>query len=146
YYDLTWTQDNTFTVDGVSTTTTLMQGELSSRDAWDWNESGASGASNYGSSYYSSSTPTAGAALPSSTYTSQDTPTRTLGGTGVYSCSFTYNFTISNMNATGTAGMSFGGNLYFPLRTNMKIDPAISKDNTKTLTIKFTRAWARKVP
>src|SRR5690625_1044296 len=129
YYDLTWTQDNTFTVDGVSTTTTLMQGELSSADARYWNKYGASGSSNYGDSYYSSSTPTAGAALPSSVDAGQSNPTRTLGGTGVYSCSFTYDFTISNMNATGIAGMSFGNTRLFSLRTNMKIDPAISEDN-----------------
>lgn len=146
YYDLTWSQDNTFTVDGVSTTTTLMQGQLASNDASDWSRYGAWEVSGQGNAYYSSTAPTAGAALPSSIYAGQSTTTITLGGAGVYTCSFTYNFTISNMNATGTAGMSFGNTAYFPLRSNMKISPAINKDNTKTLTIKFTRAWARKVP
>src|SRR5699024_10490997 len=83
YYDLTWSQDNTFTVDGVSTTTTLMQGELVSSDATVWNSKGAMGDPSGGGSFYSSSTPTAGAALPSSVYAGQTTPTRTLGGTGV---------------------------------------------------------------
>ena len=146
YYDLTWSQDNTFTVDSVSTTTTLMQGPLVSSDATDWNVNGSEGRNLYGKSYYSTTAPTSGNSLPSAIDTGQQSPTSTLGGSGVYSCSFTYNFTISNMNATGIAGLSFGRESGFPLRANMKIDPAISKDNTKTLTIKFTRAWARKVP
>lgn len=145
YYDLTWSQDNTFTVDGVPTTTTLMQGKLTSADANDWYDRGAGGMGDGGGTRYSSSTPTAGATLPSSNYVGVYNPSRTLGGVGVYSCSFTYNFSISQMNSTGIAGISFG-NSNFPLTSNMAISPAIDKDNTKTLTIKFTRAWARKVP
>lgn len=143
YFDLTYSHQDTFTINGTEYTTTTMVGAMSAPSALNFNTYGPGA----GRTYIQALTGAVGGAGQSgATVAANAKALISAGPAGAYYADATVTFAATDANASLTgfqtadvAGIAQG----VPLKC--AVSPALVKDNTMTLSITLRLAWARKV-
>lgn len=149
YYDLTYTHQQTFTIDSVAYTVDVMTGALDDALAFNWGKDPYGGflgnSAPGGSIYLKAFNGAIGApgTIPSGTEDRIDNGVSSAGATGNPYIDVSYHAEIDkwNMDISAICGYVVG-----PKSLKMGFTPALPKDNTKEIDITIRYSWGRKVP
>lgn len=147
YFDLTYSHQDQFTIDGTTYTTTTMAGLIRDDFATGWN---INGFNDSGGLQVNASTGAVGSpgSNPAGTYLGALAATNTMGAAGQYyrDVSLTVSESQWNDNITAFVTVLPISGAYNACLQKVGVSPALAKNNNKTLNLTIRVSWARKVP
>lgn len=150
YFDLTYTHDDTFTIDGVDYTATTICGAITSGCAKQWNDMGIVWADSrvYSHHAYTGAVNAPGVAPSGAAMAGPQGYNATFGDAGNNYVDLSSLIDENTWNGNITAVVTLGSNSITATTIGPKVafSPPIPKDNTNQLNITTRMAWARQTP